>query len=35
MRPTAGEKDYTALVSKLKEAGIDAVCVGAITRKAD
>ena len=25
---TAGEKDYTALVSKLKEAGIDAVYVG-------
>jgi branched-chain amino acid transport system substrate-binding protein len=25
---TAGEKDYTALVSKLKEAGVDAVYVG-------
>jgi len=25
---TAGEKDYTALVSKIKEAGIDAVYVG-------
>jgi branched-chain amino acid transport system substrate-binding protein len=25
---TAGEKDYTALVSKLKEGGIDAVYVG-------
>ena len=25
---TAGEKDYTALVSKMKDAGIDAVYIG-------
>ena len=28
---TAGEKDYTALVSKMKDAGIEAVYLGGLT----